>query len=221
MPIDNIHLSKLLILMYCDRSKRITELRSLIRTSLRPTTATNSSGGDFYTPFWADAKAHVYGEADLAQCVEERIERSPQKRDLYPQLRDGFLLWWNERRRWTNAPFTRGRQISGRHPLVSLDATVKVGNLLIVEDGSGEERIMYPYFSPDTVLSEDAARLGLWLISEAFLDPPISEFRILDVFRGTAFSVDRTPFHGDESAEFHRRYRAILVEYESLLTEYN
>ncbi len=221
MTINSISLSKLLKLMYCDPPLLTKELRILIRGNRAKENGETGGGGDFYAPFWAGAKAHAFGEADLHERVEHLISLNNRRQRLYPLLRDGFLLWWNERRRWTNTPFTPGRQISGRHPLVDLNATVKVESLLAVKDGLKEERIMYPYFAPDTVLSEDAARLGLWLIAETFPDLPISEFRILDVFRGIAFSIDRTPFHGDERAEFHRRYRAILDEYERLQTEYD
>lgn len=82
------------------------------------------------------------------------------------------------------------------------------------------EHYVYPYFSPEPILSEEAARLGLWLLIEALDTVPREEIRILDVIRGETFSIDRHPLRGTEEQDFVRRYGALLAEREALAEEY-
>jgi hypothetical protein len=195
-------------------------LRSDIREEIAREAGQDGGGGDFYGPFWADAKNHVFGIADLHDMVEGRVEANGRRANLYPQLRAGFLTWWNERRRWTNEPFRPGRLLKAHFPVPNIDAVVKVDNILSVRDGASEEHVVYPYFSPQPELSENAARLGLWLLSSALPTVPLEEIRILDVIRGRTFSIDRSPLRGDEQQEFTRRYAAALNERDVLRREY-
>lgn len=96
---------------------------------------------------------------------------------------------------------------------------MKVENLLCVRDGLQIEHVVYPYFSPEPELSEQAARLGLWLLIQALSTVAAEEIRILDVIRGRTFSIDRYPLRGDEEDEFQRRYDAVLLERESFLSD--
>jgi hypothetical protein len=102
-----------------------------------------------------------------------------------------------------------------------LAATVKIDNILSVRDGLNAERAIYPYFSPEPVLSEEAARFGLWLLINALPDVSPEEFRILDVIRGRTFSLDRNPLSGDEEGDFRRRYAALLHRRDLLRKDYD
>lgn len=221
MSIRTIHLRKLLRLMFLDRAERRSALRSDIRDDIAREAGETGSGGDFYGPFWYDAKAHVFGNADLHQLVDERIAANTNRANLYPLLRDGFLLWFNDRRRWTNEPFRPGRVLKAQYALASLDCTVKIEGILSVRDGAGEEHFVYPYFSPSPPMNDDSARLGLWLLTQALPHVPQNEIRILDVIRGQTFSVDREPLIGDEQDHFTRRYTALLEEWDTLRQEYH
>lgn len=220
MAIERISLRKLLKIFFLPPAGRQSEVRKDIRDEISRETAPEGSGGDFYGPFWADAKMHVFGRADLTDLTEARIQANEARQNLFPQLRDGFLLWWNERRRWTNEPLEVGRQLKAHFPFPGLNAVVKVDNILVVRDGQGEEHAVYPYFSPNPAMSEEAARLGLWLLGEALPRVSAEEIRILDVIRGTTYSIDRNPLRGDEEEEFRRRYRDILDLRDSLLPDY-
>jgi hypothetical protein len=220
LALDHIHLRKLLKILFLEPNARRSELRSDIREEIARDSGQDASGGDFYGPFWADAKNHVFGNADLHAMVDSRVEANDRRANLYPQLRTGFLTWWNERRRWTNEPFRQGRALKAQFPFPNLNAIVKVDNILSVRDGGGEEHVVYPYFSPNPELTEEAARLGLWLLSSALPTVQAVEIRILDVIRGRTFSVDRTPLRGDEQEEFTRRYAAALDERAILRREY-
>jgi hypothetical protein len=221
MALDRIHLRKLLKILFLDAGASRSAIRADIREEIAREAGLDSSGGDFYAPFWADAKNHVFGLVDLRAAVDERITANPRRDSLYARLRDGFLLWWNERRRWTNEPFRQGRGWKTYFPFPGLDATVKIDSILSVRDGLDAEHVVYPYFAPEPVLSEEAARLGLWLLSQALPSVPPEEIRILDVIRGQTFSLDRTPLNGREEEDFRARYLAVLQQRDALRREYD
>ncbi len=221
MALENIHLRKLLMLFFSDEQRRRSALRADIREDLRREAGASGGGGDFYSPFWADAKAHVFGNADLRKATDLRIGANARRLNLYPQLRDGFLDWWDEKRRWTNLPLMPGRKLKARFAFPGLDAVVKIDNILTVVDGNGAEHIVYSYFSPRPAVTEASARLGLWLLGEAFPNVPQEELRILDIIRGTTFSTDRTTLVGDEEAEFESRYARLIRERDILRQEYD
>lgn len=220
MALDRVHLRKLLKIMFLDAGKQRSAIRADIREDIGRENGASSSGGDFYAPFWADAKRHAFASGDLHELVSQRIAANARRSDLYPRLRDGFLLWWNERRRWTNEPFRPGDQLKAQYSFPELDAIVKVDSILSVRDGLGAQHAVYPYFAPDPVLSESSARLGLWLLSVALPSVSLDEIRILDVIRGNTFSIDRNPLHGDEEGEFEETYSEILRIRENLRREY-
>ncbi|MDP7325978.1 MAG: hypothetical protein QGF48_07560 [Qipengyuania citrea] len=206
--------------MYLEPNKRRSALRTDIREDIRREAGEDGGGGDFYSPFWADAKAHVFGGPDLRESTAERIAANDRRSNLYPQLRDGFLSWWDERRRWTNLPFNPGRKLKARFQFPEFDAVVKIDNILTVVDGNGDEHVVYSYFAPEPALSADAARLGLWVLTQAFPAVPPSELRILDIIRGNTFSIDRTPLTGEEEIELRARYARLVVERDNLRAEY-
>ncbi|MEX0921296.1 MAG: hypothetical protein WD489_07625 [Rhodovibrionaceae bacterium] len=220
MALEKIHLRKLLKILFLDPNRTRSAIRTDIREDIAREAGGNSSGGDFYAPFWADAKNHVFGVSDLHESVSQRIDSNYRRRDLYPKLRDGFLLWWNERRRWINEPMRPGQSAKAQFEFPRIAATVKVDNILSVRDGLNAERYVYPYFAPEPVLSENAARLGLWLLSSALPEVPAESLRILDVIRGQTFSLDRTPFQGGEEEDLRLRYVELLRQRDALREEY-
>ncbi|RIX98711.1 hypothetical protein D3218_16110 [Aureimonas flava] len=216
MAIESIPLRKLLKIMFLDARAQRSSLVRDIGTDAARAAGRTGNGGDFHQPFWSDAKAHALGERDLHASVTARVASNRHYTNLYPRLRDGFLLWWNERRRWTNQPFRTGRSLSARFQVPGLDATVKIDNLLSVQDGGGVEHFVYPYFSEEPALGEHAARLGLWVLGQAFPDVPHEELRILDVIRGRTFSIDRNPLTGGEEEDFRERYVQLLTRRDEL-----
>ena len=131
MSVRMIHLRKLLKLMYLAPNRRVSALRADIRDDIARESGDPGSGGDFYGPFWSDAKAHVFGSAYLPEMVQVRIAANSGRANLYPQLRDGFLLWWNERRRWTNEPFRQTDAIKPFIPSKSSTLTSKSQTLCV------------------------------------------------------------------------------------------
>lgn len=218
MPLERIHLHKILKLFFSsDRERRSILLRDL-RFQKAKEEGRDDNGPDFYAPFWSDVRTHVFGRSDLHDSTEGRIAaNSRSRKNLYPKLRDGFLRWWIERRRWTNEPFHPGRHLKSSYTFVELGATVKVEGVLSVRDAQDAEHFIYPYFGPEPVLSEEAAKLGLWLLIQALPEVSPTEIRILDIIRGQTFSVDRTPLIGNEEDKFQKRYRKLIDERNALL----
>src|SRR3569833_4456116 len=104
----------------------------------------SSGGGDFHTCFWADAKAHASGLADLRNATAGRIADYAPRERLYHALRDGFLDWWENKRRWINEPITvLDQQITAPHHFLELEGIVKVENILALQIGGERERLIY------------------------------------------------------------------------------
>ena len=219
MSLEIIHLGKLLKLLYLPENRQISELRADIRQDSAREEGLATGGGDFHSPFWADARGHVFQAADLHQATHERIQNNPRRGRLYPALRDGFLVWWNERRRWTNEPF---RQISSPHARYQLDVdtTIKLESLIAVRDAGNADHYIYPYFAEYPILGEEAARIALWVLREGLPQLDENDLRILDVIRGRAFSLDRTPFQGDEQQILMRRLQSLRQLRQRLEDEY-
>lgn len=222
MSFEMVGLGKLLGAMYASKSLRTRLIRDDIRRDLSKLAGGGpSGGGDFYVPFWADAKRHVSGKLDLRIKTLARVESNKQTRQrLYPLLRDGFLLWWEEKRRQRNVPFSVIEDhIKARVPLLGL-GTVKVENTLSFTVGEEGHRVVYPYFMEEPVLCAEAARIGLWLMSQCIEGFAPDQLRILDVLRSRSFSIIDEPFHGNEQMIFEAQYGALLHEWRSLKSEY-
>jgi hypothetical protein len=221
MTLQVINLRKLLKLFYLDQQSLTSALRDDIREERDRERGVESGGGDFYSPFWSDAKNHAFGLSDLHDTTAARIADNERRRGLYPQLRDGFLLWWNQRRRWTNAPFEPIEVPRTRYRVPDVDTTVKLDCILAVQDGRGDDHYVYPYWFPAPAISEEAARLGLWVLSQAFPRMHVDELRLLDVLRGQTFSLERPPLAGDEKELFARHFARVSQRREQLRREYD
>lgn len=221
MSLKKIHLRKMLTLMFAEDAKKVSMLRADIRDEIRKQAGTKAEGGDFHVPFWHDAKAHVNGEKDLHFAVIERIATNKGRERLYRALRDGFLDWWDNKRRWTNeVSKSEMLAVKGALDLPELECTVKVENLLALAIGHSKNRIIYPYFSEEPPLTTDGARLGLWAIITSVGKYTSEEFRILDVIRSQSFAASDVVFSGQERDEFVRRYASLLELWEKLRKEY-
>lgn len=220
MSMHRMPLRKVLQLMYAAPNLRTSKLREDIRNDLGRQRGEEVGGPDFYTPFWRSAKDHVFGFSDLHVAVAVHIAANSGRRNLYNQLRDGFLLWWNDRRRWTNQPFTETATIKGTYLNATLGVTAKIGNVLCVRDGNGEDHFIYPYFAAEPTLPEEAARVGLWILQQAFPRVPARELRILDVIRGVNYSLESVPLLGDEQSVFERRVGWLVGEWDRLRAMY-
>jgi hypothetical protein len=219
MSLERIHLRKILSLMYSDDRRRRAALKRDIYEDRRGASM-DSGGGDFHTAFWSDAKLHARGEGDLPSLTVERIVANKRKRRLYPLLGEGFLRWWNERRRWINEPFqVLERSVRARYSVPRLGCTVKVENLFSVQMADGSFRLIYPYFSEYPELEEEAARIGHWVMGKALPNYDSGGFRILDVLRAHSFRAEEHPAQGDEEAIFSRRYAQLLNERRALEEE--
>ena len=216
MGLDRVHLRKLLKLFMMKDSLRSTAIRADAREVMKRRDEGPTPGGDFHVPFWSDAKAHAAGKIDLAEATAQQVEKNWRRQKLYPRLRDGFLAWWTEKRRWINETISElPKATKSSFGFAEIEGVVKVENLLSLKIGGDRFRYIYPYFAERPALTPEGARLGLWLMSKALPDHDIADMRILDILRGEAFSVDRYPLTGTEEETFKLRYRQILREWRS------
>lgn len=221
MAIDIIHLRNLMRLILAEPALETRLLRTNIREELARQRGDGEGGMDFYTPFWADAKAHARGGSNLRDQTELRVRASARRRNLYPLLRDGFLTWWEERRRRRNEPFTiLNVQVRGRFTLDGV-GVIRVENNLAFRIGDDGLRVVYPYFNDEPEITADMARIGLWAMSQALPQYSIQDMRILDVVRGRSYSIEEAPQSGSEQRELSEAYAALIDRWNILRASYD
>jgi hypothetical protein len=179
-----------------------------------------NSGGDFYGPFWADAKDHAAGRSSLPERTEIRIAANGTRARLYPILRDCFLSMWNEKMRWRNEPFefTPG-SVKAQLLIEELRAIIKIENTASIKVWDGSHRVIYPYFSEMPALPEAAARLGFWALQEALPDYRSEDFRIIDMHRRAYFRPTDVGINHDQRNQFVKRYDILLTKWRKLRDE--
>jgi hypothetical protein len=225
MSIEKIHLQKLLRLFYAKPNLQTRLLREDIRSELKKgqkkEQGEKKDGGDFYVAFWADAKNHVAGKLNLREQSKKRIEKSEQRKRLYPLLTSGFLSVWDEKVRWRNEPFEfHPKTAKGQLPLKELGTLVKIENVLSVRVWDGSDRAVYPYFFEEPILSLEGVRLGFWALQEALSEFRVEDLRIMDVLRGAYFRPEDVPLQGNERGVFIQKYDAVLTQWRKLRREY-
>jgi hypothetical protein len=221
MSIEKIHLRKLLQLIYLPDNKRTSLLRADIRSDLKKAAGEDSKGGDFHGPFWTDAKNHVAGIEDLRSKIKLRVESNIGRKRLYRLLGDGFLRWWNEKRRWRNVPFEIIPEGVSAQLLVSeVGGTIKIENLLALRVGDRFHRMIYPYFSEEPALPEEGRRIGLAVLNKGLPNYSIDDLRILDVLRGSSYGIIDQALQSNENGLLLKRYGDILKEWKKLKKEY-
>lgn len=222
MSVRVIHLRKLLTLFYAPPNLRTSILRDDIRSEIRKQEGRDGDGGDFYVPFWADAKQHMFGVADLGDLTANRVLSNPCRKKLYETCQVGFLSWWDNKRRWRNEPIQPTPiPAKARLSIASVGGVVKIENVFALDSGPSFHRLIYPYFAEEPPIGEEAARLGLWALTAALgqsHDP--RNMRILDIQRGASFGLLDVPVTGEERQLFERRYAHVISEWERLRTEY-
>jgi hypothetical protein len=219
MIVKQASLRKILQLIAADEKRRTAILRRDISDSRRPPDPDREGGGDFYSPFWADAKASVRGDLDLRQAVTERIASNGRRASLYPRLLEGFLRIASEGRRLRNEDYNVAPlSPRGRFTVAGLQGVIKVEDTLQLEIIGVGVRTVYPYFADAPEMQTDVARLGLWAMAEA-LQRPVTEMRLIDILRAETYSTRNAPQFGDEGELFARRYAEICDQWYRLDAE--
>lgn len=211
MSIEHITLRKLLKIMYSREAKQRSILKADISHKQNKEKGIEETGGDFYTPFWSDAKNHVVGELDLRKQTVIRINKNGRRKRLYPLLTKGFLKWY-EAQDWPNKKIILG--VKAQHYLPEL-GLIRIENVLALKVKE-TVKIIYPYFSEEPSLSEEGARLGLWLLKQALPQYKNGGIEILDVFRGVSFSEQGHPLNGNEEESFAKKYKSLITKFEDL-----
>lgn len=222
MTLSSLHLSKALKLCYADSALLTKMLRQDIRQDIKKAKAAKSSGGDFYAPFWHDAKLHASGSGNILELTNARIATHEKRKKLYPLLSAGFIDWWDNKRRWTNKTLTFEKvHAKSRFEIAELGTTIKIEGALGLKIGDDESRVIYPYFAKEPILNEEAAKIGLWVLTSALSIVSADEIRILDVFRGKSYSLQDLELSGNEEPIFTQKFLKIAKYRQQLLQEYH
>ncbi|MCY1669592.1 hypothetical protein OVA07_01015 [Novosphingobium sp. SL115] len=221
MSVLDIPLRKALQLFYGSEPVRRSVLKKDIRLDRKKDAGgTRSQGGDFYLPFWSDVKKHISGDGDLAEMTSVRIASNNSFKRLYPLLKDGVLELLSAKLRWSNEPVEIiPKSVHGNLKIEEIGAVVRVRDALNARVREKYTRVVYPYFSEEPALSEEAGRLGLWAMQQALPNLNPSDMRLIDPLRRAFFSPEITPLNGDEESIFIYKYRSLIVEWERLKHE--
>uniref|UniRef100_A0A2A4YU14 Uncharacterized protein n=1 Tax=OCS116 cluster bacterium TaxID=2030921 RepID=A0A2A4YU14_9PROT len=217
MSIEKIHLNKLLKLMFLPENELITALRVDIRQEFSKKVGESKAGGDFYMPFWSDAKKHVLGEIDLSEQTSHRITQLAGRKKIYSDLEIGFLNLW--KRGDNQNVHLLPIKPKGYLEIDDKNLLVKVENLMAISI-DGHERLGYPYWFPNPTLCEEAARIGLWIMGEALPEHNKENMRIFDIIRSDFYSLKNCPLLGDENEILLQNFNRILNKRRELLMEY-
>ncbi|MBK68057.1 MAG: hypothetical protein CMP22_08015 [Rickettsiales bacterium] len=216
MAVDTMNINKLVRWFYFSDKTLRAELLKDIRQDRLKESGEKSSGGDFYTPFWADTRKHILGEADLVELTAERIKKNARRKDIYTKLQQGVIEIWH---RGHNLDVRLlDRSIKGKCKFDNIGLTVKANNILalLLE---GEERIVYPYWFPEPKLSDEGARICLYLLSKTLKDHDINNIRVFDVIRAEYYSLGLVPLQGDEIDLIEANYKRIISMRDKILLE--
>lgn len=222
MSVHHPHLRKVLHLSMLRGGALDRELRKDIGETLRREDGNSGGGPDFHSPFWADAKAFVFSDADLRAATEERIERNERRERLYRLLVQRFLGWWTPFRASRNEPIRPFQEeLRGSFILPPDDTQVKIQNLLNISAGANYHRFIYPYFTEGPALNDEVAAFGLAGLREAFPDYDPDCFVILDILRSRDYRFSNTDVPQDSLEQLGARYQQILRRWGTLRLDYD
>lgn len=221
MSIQFINLNKLLKLCALPENRLISDLRDDLRAERNSNLGAQSNARHFHYPWWSAAKLHVIGRADLRKDSRVLVDANPARKRLYPLLTEGFLRWFEDLRRSTNEPFGwTPERVHNHYAIPELQLTVKVDNLLSLQIGQSQHRLIYPYYSEFPPLNDRWARVGIWLMGNALAEFPTSQMSILDVLRSRSFGGADVMLTGEEEKIFKTRYLKMAELWTSLRPEY-
>ncbi|WP_395616383.1 hypothetical protein, partial [Sphingorhabdus sp.] len=93
MSVRSISLRKLIKILFLPANRRVSEIRKDIREEIKRNQSFTGDGGDFYAPFWSDAKNHVFGLSDLHASVADRIASNDRRGNLYQRALMLTQIW--------------------------------------------------------------------------------------------------------------------------------
>lgn len=136
---------------------------------------------------------------------------------MYPRLATGFLGLW---KRGDNQQVkVLSKSPKGRYNAINNELEIKVENIMAISIDSNE-RLGYPYWFPDPILSEEAGRIGLWVMGQALKDQNEQNMRVFDIIRSEFYSLQNSPLEGNEEQILLENFKRISKLYEKLKTEY-
>lgn len=220
MSLEIINLRKALKFCMLDNEQAERALRREAYEDRRRTEYPGEGGGDFYGPFWSDAKSFAVEGTDLEVATTVRIDSHGGRRRLYSILCPQFMEWWQQFEGTMNEPLRPlNESVHARFDFDELGVTLKVDNLLSFQIDRERHRLIYPYFSETPPLSPTWARVGLWAMCQALETFRPQDMVILDIQRARSFSVREVDLQGEEEQLFLRRMTELREIWDQIMAD--
>jgi hypothetical protein len=217
MTMDRLSLARFLELLQLPHARRLKVIeRDARKAVFADRFGKSSDGGDFYGPFWSDAKrSAVEREFSLAAATADRIARNKSRRRLYPQLLRGFEQGWRGLRtsRITAATLELVTRLSVTIKGSEEEDYIHASNVLAVKEPRGVLHIAYPYFSKDVGLGVRHAKVGVRVLRQGFARAKPESVAMLDVLRGNLFVGADGEVDTSARDELVDRYDAVMREW--------
>lgn len=218
MPMDRISLMRCIELFQFPLERRLRKIKQDARKSLLKELPRDKDegGGDFYSEFWADAKAKAANDDfDLFGSTHERILKNKSKRRLYPILLQGFVRGWDAIREKLEI---RGkisviRGITAEIEGSSEADSVIIKNTLTIRTEDKRLHIIYPYFSKDEALGVRHAGMAIAAMQDGFEKTNPDNIVIIDVLRGTVFFDKEADLPPGGASALIEKYDAVMREW--------
>jgi hypothetical protein len=217
MAMDRLSLARFLELLQLPQPRRLKLIERDARKALyEERFGKLSDGGDFYGPFWADAKRSAVDRGFcLKSATDERISSNKSRRRLYPHLLEGFETGWTSLKAssFGEAALSLVMRLAVYVKGSEEEDHIRATNVLAVTESDRSLHITYPYFSKDVKLGMRHARLGLGVLRQGFATAQPKTVAILDVLHGSIY-IDSGEDIGDpEHKELVDRYDAVMREW--------
>jgi len=219
VSLDNIQVWKVLRLFAIAENARRAALRADARQTAAKLRGINSPAMDFYGPIWSDIKAHVYGGGHLPQLTAERIGSNASRKNIYEQIRDGFMPYWLRKRRALNGPIRTVRgSISGI--LRVGEASIRLENILSFDTASDLPLHLYPYLYCDPILTTQTTQLGLWELKEVIGVRAQGAVGIIEAVRSLEHLLPLSISDEQCATFFNTEFGRLRTEWQVYLNEY-
>lgn len=220
MGFQSPSLAKLLRVLGASPNQQSTILKRDAYDTVRKVLSPGDRGGfNFYLPNHADFREHITGGRSLYTTTAQRLIDIGSAKNIYPNLRDGELTFWNSFRRSINGPVRALQPPTGVLTLGGA-GQVRIEHLIYLEypDSHGTQRLalcMYPF--PWPVLRPGIARMGLAALERVVGKRVQGDIAILDAHRADLFRLSDQRFDGEEADRLWREYQWLLRDWQGMV----
>ena len=200
------------------------ERAAAIRNDARETAKTikfGKSGNpmDFYSPMWADMKAHALAGGGLISLTAARIAENGRRTKIYTNIRDGFIKQWPELRGSFNGPLRQApNKITATIEISGVD--IKISGLFGVETSDTPPIYYYPYLYSDPKLKDSFAMTGIDILNTSIGKRTKVRIVVIDPSSIKSWAYDSAKNYTEYRAKFESELLLVIEEWRTKLEEY-